>query len=98
MKRHRSRLGVSFSVKEAAGVREMHYVQAKIVSELPLISELTGRQASSTALTPDCVFDGGFQLHLCEQQRPPKLLVADPAAQAQARVQIISGGVLLIPD
>lgn len=68
------------------------------VADLERISEETGFIAAHTALSPDCVFDEGYRVYLCEPPRRMVTLTPDPAARAQALHLLNSAGILFIPD
>lgn len=66
--------------------------------DLAQISEETGMIASLTAVSADCVFDGGYGVFLCAEANSAVLPVQDPVAHAQAVARLVDGGLLLIPD
>jgi len=68
----------SFSFWAAVGV------QAEPAADLELISEETGFVAARSPLSPDCFFDQGYTVYLCEPVTPAERAQSNPAARAVA--------------
>jgi hypothetical protein len=67
-------------------------------SDLDIISELTGMQASHRPLGPEWFFDEEHQVYLAEPQWQAMVHDPDPAARERARTMLNTQGLLLIPD
>lgn len=68
------------------------------VADLELISEETGFVAATTPFAPDCIFDEGYQVYLCQPASRTAALAPNPTARAAARALLNSTGLLFIPD
>jgi hypothetical protein len=66
--------------------------------DLARISEESGFVAANAPLAPDCFFDEGYQVYLCEPPRRAATFVSNPEERAQALSLLNSAGVLFIPD
>lgn len=90
--------GFVFTLGRAVTVTAAPRAQAGETSYLDEVSEKTGLVAATSATSPDCIYDNGYNVYLCQPAAPAVRPERDPAAHARALELLGTTGLLLVPD